>query len=430
MKHLHFINNLRKKETLQHTAIVFILRFSGLILAYFLNIFIANSYGKEVYGNFVTALTFLEILTVFASLGLTELVIKLTADIDYSKNGNPVNTYFKKSILLVFFNSIFFSILFFLCSRRIAIHVFENENLIQFFETLAIFLPFYSLHLLITSYWQGANGFVKFGLFRFVFPYLFFFIGYFVFMDIENIFLLYMVAFSSLLFFEFFFIIKKLNIRNLSEISYKYLLKKSSPMMISSIVLFSLNWSDILMIGMLKGQDEVGNYQAAFKIASLTLLIILVSNIVVAPKISEMFSQNKIAVLFSFLRKVTKYTTILTLIISIPFLIFPGVVMNSFFGEAFKVSGPILIILSIANIINTFFGPIAQVMNMTKHQLAFQYITILTVLINIVLNIIFIEKYGALGCSMSTLISIFTLNIVGTMFIRKTYKKSFFAFSR
>jgi len=134
--------------------------------------------------------------------------------------------------------------------------------------------------------------------------------------------------------------------------------------------------------------------------------------------------------LFSFLRKVTKYTTILTLIISIPFLIFPGVVMNSFFGEAFKVSGPILIILSIANIINTFFGPIAQVMNMTKHQLAFQYITILTVLINIVLNIIFIEKYGALGCSMSTLISIFTLNIVGTMFIRKTYKKSFFAFSR
>jgi O-antigen/teichoic acid export membrane protein len=293
-----------------------------------------------------------------------------------------------------------------------------------------MFLPFYSLHFLVTSYWQGAKNFIKSGLFRFVFPYLLFFIGYLILRETEKVFLLYIIAFPALLFFEFFFVIRKVLIKNLPTISYKSLLRKSSSMMLSSIVIFSLNWSDILMIGILRGQEEVGNYQAAFKIASLSLLIIIVSNVVVAPKISEMFSQKKMAELFSFLRKVTLYTTIVTLVISIPFLFFSDLVMISLFGEAFKTTGPVLIVLSIANITSTFFGPIAKVMNMTKHQFAFKNITILTVMVNIVLNIILIEKYGALGCAISTLASIFILNIIGTLFIRKIYNRSLFTFSR
>jgi|TARA_B110000908_G_scaffold155137_1_gene193064 O-antigen/teichoic acid export membrane protein len=113
LKPISIINHLRKKGTLYNTAIVFILRFSGLILAYLVNVFIANNFGKEVYGNFVTTLTLLEIFSMFASLGLAELIIKLTADVSYSNKGIPLNTFLKKSVILVLFSSVIFSTLFF-----------------------------------------------------------------------------------------------------------------------------------------------------------------------------------------------------------------------------------------------------------------------------------------------------------------------------
>ena len=157
-----------------------------MFLAYLVNFFVANTYGKEIYGNFATSLTILEILGVIASLGLAELIIKLSADVNYNDNGFPKYNYLNKSVFLVFISSLIFSGIFYFLSESIATSIFDEENLSDFFKILAFFLPFFSLHLLFTSNWQGIGNFMKFGIFRFVIPYVLFFLVYFSGIHLEN----------------------------------------------------------------------------------------------------------------------------------------------------------------------------------------------------------------------------------------------------
>ena len=405
---------------------VFLFRFGGLFLAYLVNFFVAKTYGKEVYGHFATSLTIIEILGVIAGLGLAELIIKLSADVNFNSNKIPNYNYLNRSARIVFASSLVFSILFYLLSDVIALEIFHEESLYGFFKILAFFLPFFSLHLLFTSNWQGVGDFVKFGTFRFLIPYVLFFAVYFSGVAFDNVLLFYFIGFPFMMLVEIFFFRKKLLLKGLQKISYKNLVNKSVPMMLSSIVILSLNWSDILMIGIMKDQAEVGDYQVAFKIASLSLLIIIVSNVVIAPKISEMFSQEKIDSLFLFLKKATLFISLVTLAFTIPLLFLSDFVVSYLFGEEFSEAAPIMELLLIANVINTFFGPTEQVMNMTKHQFTFQNITIFVVIVNVVLNLFLIESYGAFGCAIATIASISLLNVISTWFIKKKYKRYFF----
>lgn len=406
--------------------VVFLLRFGGMFLAYLMNFFVANTYGKEIYGNFATSLTILEILGVLASLGLAELMIKLAADVNFNENGLPKFNYLNKSVYIVFISSIVFSGIYYFLSEVISTQIFDEGSLNEFFKILAFFLPFFALHLLFTSNWQGVGDFVKFGIFRFLAPYLVFFLVYFSGVQLENILFFYLIGFPLLMLIEMVLFRKKLMLKDLQKVTHTILIKKSVPMMLSSMILLALNWSDILMIGIMRDQAEVGDYQAAFKIASLSLLIIIVSNVVIAPKISEMFSKEQMNALFSFLRKATQLISVVTLVISLPLIFLSDFVISFLFGQEFIGAAPIMVLLLVANVINTFFGPTAQVMNMTKHQLAFQNITIFVVMVNIILNLFLIEKHGAYGCAIATIVSISLLNIISTWFLRKKYQRIFF----
>ena len=109
----------------QNTLVVFLLRFGGMFLGYLVNFFVANTYGKETYGNFATSLTILEILGVIASLGLAELIIKLSADVNYNNNGFPKYSYLNKSVIIVFISSLIFYGIFYFLSESISSQIFN-----------------------------------------------------------------------------------------------------------------------------------------------------------------------------------------------------------------------------------------------------------------------------------------------------------------
>lgn len=424
-----FLNSALKNKFTKQSFVVLCFRFTGLLLAYFINVLIAKKFGKEIYGNFVTSFTLLEVLGTIGCLGLTELIIKYTANNNYYSNDTPKINYINKSLVIVFVTASIIGSSLFLLRNYFAEVVFNNSNLSHFFEPIAIFLPFFCFHLVITSYWQGKKNFTFYSLFRFVSTHAIFLLIFFLGKDF-NIFWSYMIAFGITFFIEFLLFKRVIVKKKLKKVTSKALLKESYPMMIISLVLFSLNWIDVLMLGAFSNQNEVANYQAAFKIASLSLLIIVVTNLVISPKISEMYSKGLINEMFAFLKKVTFYTSIITIVISIPFLLFPYFSMDLFFGENFRETGIILFVLIITNIINTSFGAIVEVMIMTKHQNKLKNIALLTTFINIILNYILIKSYGGLGCAISTLITIICLNVWVSYFLYKKYKKTFFLFSK
>ena len=94
------------------------------------------------------------------------------------------------------------------------------------------------------------------------------------------------------------------------------------------------------------------------------------------------------------------------------------------FGEEFRSLNFCLLTLCIGQLINCLSGPVAGVLNMTGHQVAFNRIIVFSGLLNILLNYLLIPFYGIEGEALSTAISITCWNVLGNLYIRYRFGSS------
>ena len=243
-------------------------------------------------------------------------------------------------------------------------------------------------------------------------------------MCIRDSFLSYILGFAVLVIpLLFLFPIKKLNTEH--KHSSKSLLLVSYPMMFSAAFLFLSNWTDVFMLGAMASKEDVGIYNAAYKLAILALIIINAVNTILAPKISELYSQGKHQEIKKEVQSATKLITYLTTPVVL-ILIFFRKPLLQLFGEEFVVGETALIIIAIGLFFNALSGSVGQVLNMTKHQNVLKKITIISVIANILLNYILISRMGFLGAAVASLISNILLNTLCVIVIKREF--NFYAF--
>ena len=181
--------------------------------------------------------------------------------------------------------------------------------------------------------------------------------------------------------------------------------------MLSGTILFLLSWTDIFMLGIMVSLKDVGIYSAAFKIASIGLIIILVFNVVIGPKIAELYNNNYMSKLKTTINKTTQLITFLTIPIFSIIIIFREEILI-FFGNDFIQGESVLIILSTGVLINAISGNVDQILNMTNHQKIMKNITLFCLAENIILNYLLIPVYGINGAAWSSLITTTSLNFI------------------
>ena len=213
--------------------------------------------------------------------------------------------------------------------------------------------------------------------------------------------------------------------RTKKSYSYRALFSISIPMLFSAAFIFISNWTDVFMLGAMVTKAEVGIYNAAYKVATISLVIITSINTVLAPKISRLFSQNELDGIKREVIKSTKIITFLTLPIITIILIFRKAILH-LFGPEFIEGELVLIILSVGLLFNAMSGSVGQILNMTKYHKELRNFTILSAIINVLLNYVLIINYGIIGAALASVISTFFLNFVCLTFIKK--KLGFIAF--
>ena len=209
------------------------------------------------------------------------------------------------------------------------------------------------------------------------------------------------------------------------KINYKYILNLSTPMMISSAFLFISNWTDVFMLGAMVSESELGIYNVAFKLGTLALIVIATVNTVLSPRVSELYTQNKIDQIKIEVQKATRMITYIAFPLVFILIVFRKFIL-SFFGSEFVNGELALAIIALGMLINAMSGSVAVVLNMTKHQKHLRNFTLFSVLINIILNFFLIQKYGILGAAIASLISNVFLNGLGVIFIKQ--KLGFYTF--
>jgi len=353
----------------------------------------------------------------------------ITSNSKFYNSNLPQNNYLNKATFILLFSSILGSLLIFILKYFFAITVFQDEILRNYFLYLSLLFPFLILHGFINEFFRGSLQFIKYGLFTFILPALILVLLIFILKYNEKLneaylFLSYLLGFTLvvLLSLKYFPYRQKLS----KVYPTKDLFKLSLPMLFSSTFIFLTNWTDIFMLGILVPKQDVGIYNAAWKIATLTVIVINVINIILGPQIAKLFESNDITGLKRKVQQATQLVTLFTIPLIVAILIFRKPLLNMF-GEAYLEGEITLIILGIGMLFNALSGSVTLVLNMTNKQIALRNFTIIAAFSNIILNYFLIKQYGIIGAALATTITTILLNILGIRSIKRTF--NFYPFS-
>lgn len=160
--------------------------------------------------------------------------------------------------------------------------------------------------------------------------------------------------------------------------------------------------TDMLMIGTLLDAKAAGVYQIPVRLGSLLLFPFIVMEMVVAPLIAQSYTEGKLPKLAPTLRKLVGAVFVLTLIGGILLAVLRMPVLG-WFGPEFPAGSSVLLWFVTIVLVQILFGPVGYLMTMTGRERITTKVMAASAVLNVILNLILIPKYGIEGAAMATL---------------------------
>jgi len=176
---------------------------------------------------------------------------------------------------------------------------------------------------------------------------------------------------------------------------------------------------DILMIGGLSTNKNIGLYQVAAQGAILVGLGIQTINSYITPYIIKLNEKKDSIALQSLLIKCSRASFLLSLPVFILFVLLGNQLISFFYGNEYALSYHPLLLLCVAQIINTIFGPVALLLNMTGHEKETIIGSGIALVLNITLNYLTIPVWGLYGAAFSTITSVTIWNVLLWLYAKK-----------
>lgn len=185
----------------------------------------------------------------------------------------------------------------------------------------------------------------------------------------------------------------------------KELVVSSFPLLISGLMIVIYNRTDQLMIRHMLGDTELGYYSVAVRLSELWGFLpeIICGSvfpaIVNAKAISEQLYLKRLSYLYSFMIWLSIAVIVFVTVLAEPIIHFT-------FGDNYLSSKSSLIVLIWANFFVFFSTVYSKYMIVENQQKILIFYDVSAVFLNIVLNLILIPKYGIVGASIATMLSV------------------------
>lgn len=385
---------------------------SFLIFIFFLSI--SRYLGPIALGRFFYVLSFVLILEPLGRLGMRQILIsKLSKKI----TDNSISL----TCLLV---ELISYLLIILLSFPLLINFFKTENLfIYLFLSFAFLLR--SGETLLNIFYVYKDP-VKYGLIQ-ILSNIFFILLSLLFiwlkLDLVSLSIIYIINYFIknliIIFFlkkkNLLFLLKKIELKNVK----KYFLQGSliSCSAFLAIILFKI---DIILINHFLGDFYTGIYTVPTKIISNIIILFTV----VANTLIPYLPKKKLEIMDINLERLYKYMWLFSLLITLIFILLGPKLITFFFGREYLLSLELIPILGFS----IFFNGIAIADNAYLNFYNIRFIilikTIVSLTINIVLNIFLIPILGIKGAAISLLLATI-FNGYGGVLIDKNQKKHY-----
>ena len=413
------------KDLTQKSFSVLIIRSLGVLLLFGFTLFITNFFTAENVGRYDFVRSALMVLGGLALMGTNQSIIYYSGLLKARKSIESIRAVYSKMIKIICvlsFIVLALYIVFF--SQEKVNEFFNNEESFSLLLKSILTLVFFALTMLNIDTIRALQKTVLSEIYRSLFRYLpVFFLAAVLLKFNQQAYLVeaYLTGFILLSFFSsvrVYKIFKTLQKPNKKSESFSMheIFKTSAPMALSAIAYFIMQSIDIIILSIYEGFDQIAYYSVSVKLAMVTTLALMSVNIVIAPRIAEIYEKQNLQDMQQLIKHSTRIIFFISLfVLSILFLFSQEIL--SLFGPDYIKANQALLFLLAAQFFNAVSGPGAIYLNMTGRQKTLNKILILGLIINISLNFYFIPVEGINGAAKATLVSLIIWNAITTLLV-------------
>ncbi|NOX66666.1 MAG: flippase [Chlorobi bacterium] len=366
------------------------------LIAFFTTVYLARAITPEGFGIIGFATAFVSYFILFIDLGLDTISIKKIAN-DQAVIGNYVNNVLSFRILI--------SVIIYLLLALIILLI--DLETIQKSAILLLGLNLFVQSITLDFVFQATEK-IKYLSIKVISKNLLALVLVLIFIrNISDVLLVIVIFVLTNLIVSVWMLIKYSNLFEsfnwgIDNRFIKKLIAESFPLAISAFMISIYYNLDMVMLGVIKTEVEVGIYNAVYRIFMIGILPIGVIVKILLPSLSRISNRKELA------NSLIKYGTLLfvsSISAAIVFYLYAGNILNIIFGKQYLSGTYALMIISfnIAIIgVNVFFGnPLTVWGKQRQYAIAITFGAIA----NIILNILLIPKFSYNGAAFATLLS-------------------------
>ena len=209
-----------------------------------------------------------------------------------------------------------------------------------------------------------------------------------------------------------------------APVDWRGMLMLGAPLMMIALMNSVIELSDTLLLGMLRSASEVSIYYVAAKIAALSTTLLFIINGTIAPDISQRWAHHDHAGAFAVVRKYSRVMLALAALILLAIGLLHDYILTVF-GEQYREQGAFaLLVLASGYFFVLAAGPLGIFMTMTGHHRQYLHNNIATCVVNVLLNLILIPRYGVNGACFATAVALALKNILLYLQFKKIERSS------
>ena len=184
------------------------------------------------------------------------------------------------------------------------------------------------------------------------------------------------------------------------------------PLTLLSAMQMILQYTDLVMLGFFRSSETVGLYRVAAQASLCVSFGLLAVNLIVAPQFARDHAKGDMARLQQVTTLSARLVLLLTLPVTLVFLMVAEPIVTFVFGAAYGGSGTALGILAIGQLCNAAFGSVVLLLNMTGHERDTVRGLSIGVVVNALLNLALIPLFGINGAAAATALTLLIWNVL------------------
>ena len=420
-----YFNRFNLHNVLGGALRVLILRVLGVIFLFGITLYLTNFYPAEVVGAYEFTRSSLFLIGGVTLLGTDQSILFFSGRFSKPEQAGTLFQVYLKMLALLLGVSIVLLGIILAIPKEYYNWFFNDQRSGNLLIKMGFCLFFYAVTLFNTEFFRAFDLHEKSELYRGILKQLPFGFGLLILFlfnkhdYVVEVFLLSFLFCALLSGLEVYLKYKRLNpvVSRQTSIRFKTVLKATIPIAISAFGFYLLISIDVFFLKRYTNFETLAYYGTSIKIIFLISTLINVMGSYLSVRIADLFVTDQVA-LQAVLKKGVRVIVGLALGLSVILFVFAAEILGVF-GAAYQEAVPALRILIAGHFMSTLFGVTQAYLNMTKKQVVLQYILIIAVVINAIINAILIPKYGMLGAAVASAFSVIFWNGCAVVWVYK-----------